>query len=77
VHHAELTPEGVFARADESLALDEDPGHDELCRREQERFLGAIGGSFDLESHWRGALDSLRIVLAAEQSAQEGRTIEL
>ncbi len=80
VHHAELTADGTFARADEVLALDDEPGHDALCRREQERFLDAIiapNGRVDLEAHWRGALDSLRIVLAAEQSAQEGRTIEL
>ena len=77
VHHAELKADGTFARADESLALDDEPGHDALCRREQARFLDAIHGRFDLEAHWRGALDSLRIVLAADQSAQEGRTIEL
>jgi predicted dehydrogenase len=77
VHHAALGADGAFARADEVLALDDEPGHDALCRREQDRFLAAIRGTVDLEAHWRGALDSLRIVLAAEQSAQEGRTIEL
>ena len=77
VHHAALRPEGTFARPGGILALDDEPGHDALCRREQERFLDAIVGRFDLEAHWRGALDSLRIVLAADRSAQEGRTIEL
>lgn len=80
LHHAALTADGTFARRDEVMTLEDEPGHDTLCRREQERFLDAIvapGDRFDLEDHWRGALDSLRIVLAAEQSAQEGRTIEL
>lgn len=77
VHHAALGEDGRFARADEILALDDEPGHDALCLREQQRFLGAIDGRLDLEAHWRSALDSLRIVLAADQSAQEGRTIEL
>lgn len=77
LHHAELTADGTFARRDEIITLENEPGHDALCRREQERFLDAINGTFDLEDHWRSALDSLRIVLAAEQSAQEGRTIEL
>jgi predicted dehydrogenase len=77
LHHAALSPDGTFARADDLLTLDDEPGHDALCRREQERFLEAIGGTFDLEAHWRSALNSLRIVLAADQSAQEGRTIDL
>lgn len=77
LHHAELSADGTFARADEIMALEDEPGHDALCRREQERFLDAIRGSFDLDPHWRSALDSLRIVLAAERSAQEGRTVEL
>lgn len=77
VHHAALGEDGRFARADEILALDDEPGHDALCLREQQRFLDAIHGRLDLEAHWRSALDSLRIVLAADQSAQEGRTIEL
>ncbi|MBA3949923.1 MAG: Gfo/Idh/MocA family oxidoreductase [Acidobacteria bacterium] len=77
LHHAELAADGTFARADEILTLEDEPGHDALCRREQERFLDAIHGRVDLEEHWRSAFDSLRIVLAAEQSAQEGRTIEL
>lgn len=80
LHHAALSADGTFARADEILALADEPGHDALCRLEQERFLDAIvnpGGRGGLESHWRGALDSLRIVLAADRSAQEGRTIDL
>jgi predicted dehydrogenase len=77
VHHSALRPDGTFARADETVRLDNEPDHDELCRREQGVFLQAIQGTFDLESHWRSAVDSLRIVLAADQSFREGRTITL
>jgi predicted dehydrogenase len=77
VHHAERRPDGTFARADEILPVHDEPNHDELCRREQEVFLDAIAGRVDLEAHWRSALDSLRIVLAADQSAREGRTIRI
>ncbi len=77
VHHAALRPDGTFARADEVIRVDDEPSHDELCRREQQVFLAAIRGEFDLEAHWRAAADSLRIVLAADQSAREGRTIRL
>lgn len=77
VHHAALAPDGSFARADEVIGLEDEPDHDELCRREQLRFLRAIREGTDLTSHWQGALDSLRIVLAADQSFREGRTITL
>jgi predicted dehydrogenase len=45
--------------------------------REQQVFLEAIRGGIDLEPHWQSALDSLRIVLAADQSFREGRTVML
>ena len=77
VHHAALAPEGSFVRADEIITIDDEPDHDELCRREQEVFLAAIRDRTDLTDHWQSALDSLRIVLAADQSAREGRTISL
>jgi predicted dehydrogenase len=77
VHHAELRADGTFARTDDVIRVEDDPSHNELCRREQHVFLQAIRGEFDLESHWRAAADSLRIVLAADQSYREGRTVRL
>jgi len=77
VHHATLTPEGSFARSDEVVTLEDEPDHDELCRREQQVFLRAIREGTDLSDHWQAAMDSLRIVLAADQSAREGRTVTL
>jgi predicted dehydrogenase len=77
IHYAALGPDGSFARGDEVVAVDEEPDHDELCRREQAVFLEAIRGGIDLEPHWQGAIDSLRIVLAADQSFREGRTVML
>jgi len=76
IHHAALAADGSFARADEVVGVDDEPDHDELCRREQQVFLEAIRG-VDLEPHWQSALDSLRIVLAADQSFREGRTVTL
>jgi predicted dehydrogenase len=77
VHHAARGPDGQFLRADEIIAVAEEPDHDELCRREQELFLRAIRNDTDLSAHWQSALDSLRIVLAADQSFREGRTVTL
>ncbi len=77
VHHAALGPDGYFARADEIVEVNDEPNHDGLCRREQEYFVRAVRENMDLSAHWQGAHDSLRIVLAADQSAREGRTVQL
>ena len=77
LHHAARGADGAFAQPDEIIAVNDEPGHDELCRREQEVFLRAIRDDADLTEHWQSATDSLRIVLAADQSFREGRTVKL
>ena len=76
-HFSDLRPDGTFARKDEWIDVSDEPSHDELCRREQEVFLNAIRQDLDLTEHLESAVNSLRVVLAAEQSAREGRTIQL
>jgi predicted dehydrogenase len=77
VHHARVTAGGTFAQNDEIIELGDEPDHDELCRREQDVFRRAIREGTDLSAHWQAAIDSLRIVLAADRSFREGRTVEL
>jgi len=77
LHHAALNADGTFTRSDEIIDVSDEPSHDELCRREQERFLRAIRDDADLTDHWQSAIDSLRIVLAADRSFREGRTVEV
>jgi predicted dehydrogenase len=77
IHHAELRPDGTFAKADEYVDVSDEPDHDELCRREQEVFLRAIREDSDLREHLESAIDSLRVVLAADRSFREGRTVDL
>lgn len=77
VHHAALGADGRFERVDEFIPVHDEPDHDELCLREQQVFLRAIVDRVSLEDHWQSALDSLRIVLAADQSMHEGRRITL
>jgi predicted dehydrogenase len=67
----------VDAPADEWLDTGDEPDHDGLCRREQELFLRAIRGEVDLTEHQDSAIESLRIVLAADESVRTGRTIDL
>ena len=77
LHHAKLSQDGSFAKSDELLSLDDEPNHDELCRREQEFFLKAILEDMDLTDHQDDALASMRIVAAADESFRTGKTITL
>jgi predicted dehydrogenase len=77
LHHAALAANGGLARPDETLPRPADPTLVELCRREQESFLQAIADGRDLAEHHQASLRSLQIVLAADLSIREGRTIEI
>ncbi|MEC7583760.1 MAG: Gfo/Idh/MocA family oxidoreductase [Planctomycetota bacterium] len=77
VHSQQRDENDEFTRPDEVLDMSEEPDHDELCLREQEFLLRAIQEDQDLTDHMNDAVHSLRIVLAADRAAREGRTIEL
>lgn len=77
LHHSDLGADGKFTKPDQVIDLADEPTHDELCLREQQMLLKAIREDQDLTDHWDDAVNSLRIVLAADQSAETGRTIEL
>ena len=77
VHHGALDASGGFAKADEVIRMADEPGHDDLCRREQEYFLSAIRDDIDLTDHLRDAVNSLRIVLAADASVRSGDPVAL
>ena len=62
---------------DEFIGTEDEPDHDGLCVREQEYLLRAIEDDVDLTSHMADAVNSLRIVLAADESVRSGRTVEL
>ncbi|MFO1071360.1 MAG: Gfo/Idh/MocA family oxidoreductase [Geminicoccaceae bacterium] len=77
LHHAAIDAENRFTRPDEWLDMSDEPDHQALCAREQAFFLRAILEDLDLTASMADAVTSLRIVLAAQQSIEEGRAIEL
>lgn len=77
LHHGALKPDGSFATADETIDCTGEPDHDGLCLLEQKVFLDAIQNDRDLSDHMRDAVNSLRIVLAADEAFRTGHTIEL
>ena len=77
IHHASLNPEGRFVTPDEIIAMEDEPGHQELCNREQMLFRDAIRNDLDMDAHARDAINSLKIVLAADESVRTGEVVKL
>ena len=77
VHHAALDADDAMLRDDEDIVIDDVPDHDETSLREQRWLLAAIRDRRDLSPHWADAVNSLRIVLAADESIRTGRVVEL
>jgi len=77
IHHSSLNPDGSFDKKDALISVENEPDHDGLCLLEQEFFLSAITEDRDLSRHLQDAIHSLQIVLAADASVREGKTILL
>lgn len=77
LHYSMLDGNGRFTKPDELIDTSDEPDHDGLCLLEQEYFLKAIQEDLDVSDHLRDAVNSLRIVLAADASFRTGKTVEL
>jgi len=77
VHRASLGADGAFSEPDTLLDMSDEPNHDALCAREQAWLHDAIVNDVDLSRHWRDAVQSLRICLAADESIRSGQTVSL
>ena len=77
VHNAQLDENGELAFADKDHSMSDEPGHQELCDREQAYVFRAITENIDLTRHMNDAVQSLRICLAADESIRLGLEIDL
>jgi predicted dehydrogenase len=77
VHHSALGAGDEFAKPDELINTEDEPDHQELCDREQAYLLRAIRGEVDISDHMQDAVNSLRIVLAADESVRRGTVVNL
>jgi predicted dehydrogenase len=62
---------------DEDLSMADEPGHQELCEREQAYMARAILEDIDLTRHMEDAVQSLAICLAADESVRSGKAVRL
>jgi sigma54-dependent transcription regulator len=72
-----MRSDGQFASADREISMQDEPGHDELCAREQAFVLKAITEDIDLNRHMDDAVQSLQICLAADESVRSGQAVTL
>jgi predicted dehydrogenase len=62
---------------DQIIDTSDEPGHQDLCDAEQRFVLRAIREDLDLKEHLDDAVNSLRIVLACDESVRTGSVIHL
>jgi predicted dehydrogenase len=77
LHHAATGPDGRFITPDTMLSMEGEPGHQELCEREQAFVLKAIREDIDLGRHMDDAVQSLAVCLAADESVRTGKAVRL
>ena len=61
----------------EDLSMADEPGHQQLCDREQAFMARAIAGDIDLTRHMTDAVRSLAVCLAADESVRSGKPVTL
>ncbi len=72
VHSAAIDADGRFSSPDRLFKMDDEPGHQQLCEREQEFVRQAFEQDMDLTQHMNDAVKSLAVVLAADASIKTG-----
>lgn len=77
LHSSKTDENGRLVQEDQIIDAPEQPGHDELCYLEQEYFLKAIREDLDLSDHLREVVNTLKIVLASDESVKTGEAVKL
>jgi predicted dehydrogenase len=75
IHHSDIDENGQLTKKDEFITAEDEPDHDALCLLEQEYLLKAIQEDLDLTDHMNDAVNSLKIVLAADESYRTGEVV--
>ncbi|MEM1324563.1 MAG: Gfo/Idh/MocA family oxidoreductase [Bacteroidota bacterium] len=77
IHHSDIDESGKLTKKDDFITAEDEPDHDALCLLEQEYLLNAIQNDLDLTDHMNDAINSLKIVLAADESYRTGEVVKL
>ncbi len=77
IHSSETGENGELLHDDRLMETPDEPGHDELCLLEQTYFLKAIKEDLDVSQHLTDVVNTLKIVLAADQSVKTEKVISI
>jgi hypothetical protein len=77
IHRISRNSDGKWDADDQLMDTQDEPDHLGLCTREQEYFLKSILEDLDLSEHWQDVVNSMRIVLAADESVRTGKIVQL
>lgn len=77
IHYSERDANDEFTKPDEIVNTEDEPDHQGLCDLEQEFFYNSIANDADLTNHLEDAVNSLKIVLAADEAFRTGETVKL
>ena len=77
IHHSDLNDNNELTKTDEIISTEDEPDHQGLCDLEQDFFYNSIVNDVDLKGHQEDDVNSLRIVLAADESFRTGKVVEL
>ena len=77
LHHADVDAQDLFTKKDEWIDMQDEPGHQELCNRQQRYFYNAIVTDMDLTDHMDDAVNSLRIAFACDEAVKTGQVVVL
>lgn len=77
LHHSQTDELYNLVKEDQLIKLNGALDHQALCIKEQQYLINAIIDNFDLTAHIVSAIDSLAIVLAADDSVRTGNVVTL
>jgi predicted dehydrogenase len=66
-----------LGQPDQDLNMADEPGHQDLCEREQAFMARAIHEDIDLTRHMEDAVRSLAVCLAADESVRSGQPVRM
>ena len=77
VHYSERDNQDNYLKRDEIINTEDEPDHQALCDLEQSFFLNSIRDDLDLTEHQADAVNSLKIVLAADEAYRTNSTVDI
>ena len=77
IHNEKRDENGMFLNPDIHINTDDEPDHNTLCELEQRYLLKIIEEDIDISQEMKDVINSMKIVLAADESIKTGKQVEV